>query len=232
MKNSVVIIAHNEEKYIEKCIKSILDQTKKPDEVILVAHNCTDSTIDLVQKYPIEIIIFNESPGIVYARIKGVSSATGNNIFCIDGDSYAENNWIEVLSEKLKSNVLAGSYVKIRGSFISNINNIFNKYLCSSKNFKAIPWLWGTSFAFSETSKAKILNILEKSVELSKKINLTRNPDDYWVANYMGGIGNIEVTNKTFVTQNPKEKGWLKEILRNIENATNGTKIKIYLKKN
>lgn len=46
MKRSVLIIAHNESSRIRECFESIARQTEKPDEVILVAHNCTDDTAE------------------------------------------------------------------------------------------------------------------------------------------------------------------------------------------
>lgn len=51
MKTSILIIAHNEEAYIQDCIESVLVQSKKANEIILVAHNCTDKTIKKAKKY-------------------------------------------------------------------------------------------------------------------------------------------------------------------------------------
>lgn len=49
---SILIIAHNEEKHIEKCLESIRQQSLVADEIILVAHNCTDKTVAIAKKYP------------------------------------------------------------------------------------------------------------------------------------------------------------------------------------
>lgn len=48
---SVLVIAHNEEAHIAECIDSILSQSQKPDEIVLVVHNSTDWTLEIAQKY-------------------------------------------------------------------------------------------------------------------------------------------------------------------------------------
>src|SRR3989304_3585243 len=51
MKVSVVIPVYNEEKYIKNCLDSLMNQTEKPDEIIVVDNNCTDKTVSIVKKY-------------------------------------------------------------------------------------------------------------------------------------------------------------------------------------
>jgi glycosyltransferase involved in cell wall biosynthesis len=52
MKTSILIIAYNEELHIRECIESILNQSQKTDEIILIAHNCTDNILNITQEYP------------------------------------------------------------------------------------------------------------------------------------------------------------------------------------
>ena len=112
MKISVAIIAHNEEEYIEKCITSVLHQTRPADEVVLVAHNCTDQTVEIAKKYPITVIPYDGPKGIIYARLESLKYLHGDIVLCIDGDSYARKNWIEVLSKTLADGrVFAGSWI-------------------------------------------------------------------------------------------------------------------------
>ncbi|MFA6386604.1 MAG: glycosyltransferase family A protein [Candidatus Paceibacterota bacterium] len=226
MKKSVVIISHNEEKYIAKCILSILNQTDKPDEVILVVHNSTDETYKIAKEFPIIIVPLNGEPGPVYARMEAIKNASGEIILCIDGDSVAESNWVEVMSKTLErnDNILIGSYIKIKGTIFDAISNIFNKYFCITKNSKATRWLWGASFAFFSKDKDLVLNILEKSINPSKELNLPagRIAEDYWLALFMNKKGNLEITNKTYVTAYSKEPSIIKAILRSIANHRNG----------
>jgi len=236
MKTSVVIISHNEEKYIKDCILSILNQTRKPDEIILVVHNSTDETYKIAKNYPINVIPLESKVGPVYARIEGIKNAQGEIILCIDGDSMAEKNWIEIMTETLQSNnnILVGSYIKINGTIFESLSNIFNKYLCVSKNTKALRWLWGASFAFYSKDKNFVLDVFEKSMNLAKELNLStgRIAEDYILALFMNKKSNIEITNKTHVTAHSKEMSLKEVISRNTENHKNGGKIKEFFQKN
>ena len=51
MKISVLIIAHNEEAHIAECLDSIMGQTIQADEIVLIAHNCTDMTLEVARQY-------------------------------------------------------------------------------------------------------------------------------------------------------------------------------------
>ena len=52
MQISILIIAHNEENHIRECIESVLHQSIQADEIIFVAHNCTDNTANIAREYP------------------------------------------------------------------------------------------------------------------------------------------------------------------------------------
>lgn len=239
MKTSVLIIAHNEEKYIEKCIDSILNQTQKPDEIVLVAHNCTDKTVEIAlrlssgsstKKYQIKIIEFKGEKGIVQARLKGLENVSGDIVLCIDGDSYAEKNWTKEMTLLFQKNVvLVGSYVKLSGGIINSMGNFFNKLSCTRPN-NATHWIWGPSFGFLGKDKDKIQAGLLKSIEIKEKLKLSRDTDDYMLALFMKRYGDIKITNKTYVTVNIKERGFFNEVKRTFENIRNGQKIDIFLK--
>lgn len=51
MKRTVLVIAHNEALHIAECLGSIEKQTVVPDEIILVAHNCTDDTAVIAKRF-------------------------------------------------------------------------------------------------------------------------------------------------------------------------------------
>ncbi|MDW8033965.1 MAG: glycosyltransferase family 2 protein [Nitrososphaerota archaeon] len=56
MSYSVVICAHNEEKYIKQALESVFLQTVKPEKVILVLDRCTDRTGEIAREFPVKII--------------------------------------------------------------------------------------------------------------------------------------------------------------------------------
>lgn len=97
MKTSILIIAHNEEKHIQECIESVLSQSQKADEIVLIAHNCTDNTVKIAWEYPEvtihELKTHEEWP--IPAREYGFSCVSGDIIACLDGDSYVTKDWFE-----------------------------------------------------------------------------------------------------------------------------------------
>lgn len=221
MKTSVLIIAHNEERYIEKCIKSIINQTKKPDEIILIAHNCSDRTIDIVSKFKeIDIRILNGDEGIVNARLFGLNQISGENIFCIDGDSYAKSNWLEEMQKALTRNDLVGSVVRFKGTIFGGFYNVFSlfKFFINKKPFE---YIWGPSFAFHVRDLELVKKYLNESVKISQTLRLKRNPDDFIMAVMMFARDHkkLFVTSKTHVFQNQKEVNSFLAIKRSLENS-------------
>ncbi|PIZ98690.1 MAG: glycosyltransferase family 2 protein, partial [Candidatus Levybacteria bacterium CG_4_10_14_0_2_um_filter_35_8] len=71
---SVVVLAHNEEKYIKKCLDGLINQEEKPDEIIIVDNNCTDKTIDICKEYSVRIVQ-EKTQGIIAARNTGFNAA-------------------------------------------------------------------------------------------------------------------------------------------------------------
>lgn len=228
MKKSVIIIAHNEEKYIEECVLSVINQTEKADEIVLVAHNCNDRTVEIVSGYKeVTLITYDGPAGIIYARIKGLLNVSGDIILCIDGDSMAKNNWIEEMTQLLNSNdnILVGSCVKFKGTFLGLFFNLIKPFRFKAIGDKLLRCVWGTSFAFWKKDIEKVKNIFIESLQLSAKINLSRNPDDYWLAKYMSLFGSVEVTNRTHVVMNQKERNSFEDFCRHLENYRNGRKM-------
>lgn len=229
MTTSVLIIAHNESTHIGRCIDSVLNQTQKPDQVVLIAHNCTDDTIAIAQQYPITLIPFTGSKGITYARIEGLHHVSGDIILCTDGDSYVAKNWVEEMVTVLQQgNVLVGSWMKFKGTFFGWAANFFNKFR-SVQTEKIERMIWGPSMAFWGKDKNVVQNIFERSIELSQQLGLTRNPDDYWLALAMRQRGKLGMTNKTYVVQQTKEVSSEEAIVRSTENVKNAQCMERYL---
>lgn len=173
MKISVLIIAHNEEKYIRECIESILNQTQKADEIVLIVHNSTDNTEGIARKYPIKVISFKGEVGPVYARLEGLKYVNGDIVLCLDGDAYAKNNWVEVMSRTLQNgNILVGSYIKMIGSFFIKISNIWNKYFREFNGIRNERWIWGASMAFWGKDKENVEKYFNEIINITKKTKI------------------------------------------------------------
>jgi glycosyltransferase involved in cell wall biosynthesis len=98
MKISVVIPAYNEGAYLEACLRSLMRQTEKPDEIIVVDNNSTDATIAIAKKYPVRIV-HEKHQGMIPARNRGFNEAKYEIIAQTDADTILPRNWIHKIKD-------------------------------------------------------------------------------------------------------------------------------------
>ncbi len=98
---SIIIPAYNTDKYLKKCLESILNQTYQNIEVIVVNNNSTDRTADIIEaftKKSEKIIDLNcLEQGQSSARNMGIKHAKGKFIAFVDSDDTIESDYIETL---------------------------------------------------------------------------------------------------------------------------------------
>lgn len=104
MKISVVIAAYNEEKSIGNCLDNILNQTKKPYEIIVVDNNSTDKTAEVLKKYKNVKVVFEKKQGIIPARNSGFEKAKGDIIARCDADTLVPQDWLEKIEKAFSEN--------------------------------------------------------------------------------------------------------------------------------
>ena len=104
---SIIIPAYNVEKYIERCLESVIGQTYKNIEIIVIDDGSTDNTLRLCESYMGMCndgklkLIHQENTGRVLAQKKGVNISKGEYIYFVDADDWIEINTIERLYEEL-----------------------------------------------------------------------------------------------------------------------------------
>lgn len=105
---SIIIPIYNVEMYLEKCIDSVLKQTYKNIEIILVNDGSTDNCkkmCDDFSKLDSRIKVFHkENGGLSDARNYGINNATGDYITFIDSDDYVKKDFIEKLYNAITTN--------------------------------------------------------------------------------------------------------------------------------
>ncbi|WP_190284763.1 glycosyltransferase [Bacillus sp. S3] len=98
---SIIVPIYNVENYLSRCIDSLLNQTYKKVEVILINDGSIDNSGTICDKYAFEDsrikVIHRENGGLSEARNTGILNATGDYILFVDSDDYIEPNSIEVL---------------------------------------------------------------------------------------------------------------------------------------
>lgn len=102
---SVVVPVYNVEKYLHRCIDSLLNQTCRPLEIILVDDGATDRSglicDEYAARYDIIRVIHKENGGLSSARKAGWKAAKGEFICFVDSDDYVADIYIEKLSDCL-----------------------------------------------------------------------------------------------------------------------------------
>ncbi len=97
-KVSIITPAHNDEKFISETIESVLSQTHKNFELIIVNDGSTDETLNIIKSYDDKRIVLIESKennGAAWARNVAIKKATGDYIAFLDGDDIWEPQKLE-----------------------------------------------------------------------------------------------------------------------------------------
>ncbi|MGN1417972.1 MAG: glycosyltransferase [Acutalibacteraceae bacterium] len=99
MKISVVIPVYNEEKHIVQCIDALLNNTRKPDEILLADGGSTDRTRMLASAFSQVTILDNPEKTAAAGRNVGIRHAKGDIIAFTDGDCIVEKDWLEEIEK-------------------------------------------------------------------------------------------------------------------------------------
>ena len=111
MKISVIVPIYRVEKFIERCVVSLMEQTLCEMEYIFVDDASTDNSLDILQtvikRYPsrqpnVKVVTHKENKGLPAARNTGLAVAQGEYIFHCDSDDYIELDMLELLYNKAK----------------------------------------------------------------------------------------------------------------------------------
>ena len=105
-KVSVIVPVYNVEKYIEKCIQTLVNQTLQDLEIIIVNDGSTDDSEKIVKRYKKEykniIYVTKENGGLSSARNFGLLYATGEYVAFLDSDDYVDKTIYEKMYNKAK----------------------------------------------------------------------------------------------------------------------------------
>lgn len=103
-KVSIIVPIYNAEKYLERSVGSLRDQSLKDIEIILVDDSSTDSSLEICEKMAVEDprikVIHKVNEGAGLARNAALKIASGEYIGFLDSDDYVEKDMFEVLCEK------------------------------------------------------------------------------------------------------------------------------------
>ena len=116
-KVSVIIPVYNNSNFIRECIDSVINQTYKNLEILIIDDNSTDNSRDIIDSYKdkrIKKIYFKKNKGAGLARNEGIKKSTGNYICFIDSDDY----WVLDKIEKQLKFIKDNNYTFIYSNYI------------------------------------------------------------------------------------------------------------------
>lgn len=203
---SIIVPVYNSERYAEKCINSILEQTYKNIELIIIDDGSIDNSgylCDVFAKEDRRVKVKHvKNSGVSAARNKGIKIATGKFIQFVDSDDYIEPNMIEALTNEINKNVdiVFCGYKRISKdkNGIINVENInlynqdditrkifLNEFGVFFKNYY-INYLW---------NKLYVTDIIKKfNIKFDNSVNWGE--DLMFNLEYLGYCNNITIIDK------------------------------------
>ena len=171
-KISVIIPVYGVEKYIDKCLNSLVKQSLKEIEIIVVNDGTKDNSQEIidkyVKKYPDKVKSFiKENGGQGSARNYGLEKANGEYIGYVDGDDFIEKDMYKKLYNKAKELnydiVVCGNYNVSEDYKTRNIDVFINNYNTDLENI-----LFGKMAVWNKIYKKDIL--INNKLEFKQKV--------------------------------------------------------------
>jgi glycosyltransferase involved in cell wall biosynthesis len=114
LKISVIVCAHNEAQYLPACLYSLLTQTRRPDEILVVNNASTDETRAVALQVPHVRVLDEPRKGLVIARESGRRATSGDVLVYLDADCRAPLSWLSRIEARFESDrnliALSGPY--------------------------------------------------------------------------------------------------------------------------
>lgn len=157
-KVSIVIAAYNIEKYIERCLDSVINQSYRDLEIIVVNDGSKDTTLEKLEKKAMEdnriVIVNKQNQGLIEARKSGYEKVTGEYVLFIDGDDWIDLDAVKKLKSKIEENnsdIVCFEYFetfdnkkKVEGIKSKKFNNLQGKeFLKCILTGEILPMIWG-----------------------------------------------------------------------------------------
>lgn len=174
---SVIVPIYNVEPYLARCINSIVNQTFRDLEIILVNDGSTDNSLSICREYEKEderiVVIDQRNKGLSGARNTGIDKSTGDYIFFVDSDDWIHPRSLEILMENLlgsQAQMAVGSTFKPQEYLIQN-NESFS---CVVRNMQdAIIYM------LTKTGCSACGRLYEKKIFSSLRFPEGRTNEDY-----------------------------------------------------
>lgn len=196
-KVSIIVPVYNVEKYLRKCLDSLVSQTLKDIEIIIVNDGSPDNSDKIIDEYTKKFPNFKsyikENGGQASARNYGLKKASGEYIGFVDSDDYVESNMFEKLYNKAKSqdfdvvacdtNLIQNGQTMIISSLVEKDVNSKEEMKKQMINFYPVVWnkiykreLFNKETYFKEGVLFEDVEILYKLFPYIKSMGTVKEP--------------------------------------------------------
>ncbi|MBA7536910.1 hypothetical protein ES705_29175 [subsurface metagenome] len=224
-KYSLIVPAYNEEKYIERCLQSLISQNYPSYEIIVIDNNSTDRTAEIA-KGLVDKVLFEPRKGYIHATNRGAREARGKYISFCDADSIYPPNWLEKVNRKFEKNpeivvVYGPTFFSDYNFFINNVAGITHSLFLIYSKLRGLNVTAGYNTVMNRDSYFKvggydenIYNSIGIDLELGKRLR---------------SVGKVKLNSANFVLTSSrrfKEDGIFHAIHYHIEMCNNVRKEK------
>lgn len=205
---SIIVPAYNAEKYIEKCLNSLINQTKEELEFIIINDGSTDNTENVIESFKDKRIKYykNKNQGIGKTRNFGIEKAKSKYIMFLDSDDYLDRHACEDMFEKAEKDSLDvvicdfykeydnGTLEEVKTPFFENASlkgnpDIITEYLCPWAKLYTRKLIMDNKIRFPENLKYEDAPFVIEALTYASKIGKVEECLNYYLIH-----GNSETT--------------------------------------
>lgn len=173
IKYSFIVPVYNTEKYLKKCLDSLVNQTYKDFEIIVVNDGSTDKSSNIISKYQKKykniIVIDKENEGLSMARNRGVQKSSGKYIIFVDSDDYVSNKLLEEVDKKIDDSDILRFQIATEDEEYTKINEYHEEEFESMCGYDAFKYL--SSYHFVEPAWCYVIR---KNYYIENKFSFKR----------------------------------------------------------
>lgn len=173
IKYSFIVPVYNTENYLKKCLNSLVNQTYKDFEIIVVNDGSTDKSSNIISKYQKKykniIVIDKENEGLSMARNRGVQKSSGKYIIFVDSDDYVSNKLLEEVDKKIDDSDILRFQIATEDENYTKINEYHEEGFESMCGYDAFKYL--SSYHFVEPAWCYVIR---KNYYIENKFSFKR----------------------------------------------------------
>lgn len=139
---SVVVPVYNVEPYLKECLESIINQTYRDLEIILIDDGSTDKSGDICEEYAKKddriIVIHQSNQGSASAKNAGLRKSSGEYLAFVDSDDFLQEDAYEFMVKQLEeycADIIQGCFRKVYQKFYRDVNKIIEMQILDTFEF-------------------------------------------------------------------------------------------------